>query len=212
MKQKIYLFIVFAVFALGIMTLAGCHHKQKQEEQQAIESRKKAKDRFKNKFKNRSKNKNGKRNSGKPKRKRPDLNKNQPQEITAGDSSETSTQVSETGTDDLNPVETQAIKDPETIFYDGTWEYASFSKINTGTATLYHSQDSIPKGITVCVNAGHGTSGGSSKETQCHPDGSPKLYPGPPVRETQHHLPYQRVPASRMEARRQKLHYLWLLS
>ena len=34
------------------------------------------------------------------------------------------------------------------------------------------------KGKTVCVNAGHGTRGGSSMKTLCHPDGSPKVTGG----------------------------------
>lgn len=57
------------------------------------------------------------------------------------------------------------------------WNYASFSKINSGTAKLYKAS-SNRKGITICVNAGHGTKGGSSVKTQCHPDGTPKVTGG----------------------------------
>ena len=56
--------------------------------------------------------------------------------------------------------------------------YASYSAIHTGTATLYKNAMANAKGITVCVNAGHGTSGGSSAQTQCHPDGSAKVTGG----------------------------------
>ena len=59
-----------------------------------------------------------------------------------------------------------------------SWKYAEFSKINTGTAKLYKAQEGVRKGITVCVNAGHGTSGGSGVKTLCHPDGTPKVTGG----------------------------------
>lgn len=58
------------------------------------------------------------------------------------------------------------------------WKYAGFSKINTGSAMLYRSEAADRKGKVVCVNAGHGTKGGSSVKTQCHPDGTPKVTGG----------------------------------
>ena len=58
------------------------------------------------------------------------------------------------------------------------WKYAEFSKINSGKAMYYHSESANRKEKTVCVNAGHGTSGGSSVKTYCHPDGSPKVTGG----------------------------------
>ncbi len=58
------------------------------------------------------------------------------------------------------------------------WKYAEFSKINSGAAVLYKSDAANRKGITVCVNAGHGTKGGSSVTTLCHPDGTPKVTGG----------------------------------
>lgn len=61
---------------------------------------------------------------------------------------------------------------------DSSWKYADFSKINSGSAYLYRSEASDRKGITVCVNAGHGTSGGSSVKTKCHPDGTAKVTGG----------------------------------
>lgn len=64
------------------------------------------------------------------------------------------------------------------ITLDPSWKYAEFSKISSGTAKLYKAEGSGRKGITVCVNAGHGTSGGSSVKTQCHPDGTPKVTGG----------------------------------
>ena len=59
-----------------------------------------------------------------------------------------------------------------------SWKYAEFAKINSGAAVLYQSEAADRKGITVCVNAGHGTKGGSSVKTQCHPDGTPKVTGG----------------------------------
>ena len=66
----------------------------------------------------------------------------------------------------------------EKISFDPDWEYAGNSEINSGQATLYHADPSKSKGIVVCVNAGHGTKGGESKKTLCHPDGSPKVTGG----------------------------------
>lgn len=59
-----------------------------------------------------------------------------------------------------------------------TAPYASFAKITSGRAIYYESNASVRKGKTVCVNAGHGTKGGSSVKTQCHPDGSAKVTGG----------------------------------
>lgn len=61
---------------------------------------------------------------------------------------------------------------------DSSWKYADFSKIYSGAAILYKSEAASRKGITVGVNAGHGTAGGSKVKTQCHPDGTPKVTGG----------------------------------
>ena len=83
------------------------------------------------------------------------------------------TQVPETAA--LRP---QACVDSGEITLNPSWKYAEFSKINSGAAVLYRSEAASPKGITVCVNAGHGTKGGASVKTQCHPDGTPKVTGG----------------------------------
>ena len=57
-------------------------------------------------------------------------------------------------------------------------KYAEFSVINSDSAILYTNHYENANGITVCVNAGHGTSGGGSVRTQCHPDGTPKVTGG----------------------------------
>lgn len=64
------------------------------------------------------------------------------------------------------------------VTLNASWKYAEFSKIHSGAAKLYKAEGSSRKGITVCVNAGHGTSGASSVKTQCHPDGTPKVTGG----------------------------------
>lgn len=57
-------------------------------------------------------------------------------------------------------------------------KYSGFSAIHTGQAKLYKNNKPGSRGITVCVNAGHGTKGGSSVKTQCHPDGTAKVTGG----------------------------------
>lgn len=64
------------------------------------------------------------------------------------------------------------------VALDPSWKYAEFSKISSGSARLYRAPGENRRGIVVCVNAGHGTSGGSSVKTQCHPDGTPKVTGG----------------------------------
>lgn len=66
----------------------------------------------------------------------------------------------------------------EEIKLNMDWKYASFAKITSGTAVLYRSEAANRKGKVICVNAGHGTSGGSNVKTQCHPDGTPKVTGG----------------------------------
>ena len=54
-----------------------------------------------------------------------------------------------------------------------SWQYAEHSAINSGCAVMYKATANR-KNIVVGVNAGHGTSGGTSVKTLCHPDGSAK--------------------------------------
>ena len=61
------------------------------------------------------------------------------------------------------------------IGWDESLPFADHSVIHTGTARLYTVN---PSGRTICVNAGHGTVGGSSVQTLCHPDGSAKVTGG----------------------------------
>ena len=56
--------------------------------------------------------------------------------------------------------------------------YGEFSAIHTGKAAFYDNRQENRKGITVCVNAGHGCSGGETKKTYCHSDKTPKVTSG----------------------------------
>ena len=63
------------------------------------------------------------------------------------------------------------------IKFNKKFKYAKYSKIHSGRATLYKHKNG-GNGITVAVNAGHGTRGGERYKTLCHPDGSRKLVGG----------------------------------
>lgn len=65
----------------------------------------------------------------------------------------------------------------ENIGLNSTWKYADYSAINSGSAKLYRAADNR-KGVVIGVNAGHGTRGGGSVKTYCHPDMSPKVTGG----------------------------------
>lgn len=79
---------------------------------------------------------------------------------------------------DFTTTEVVEKKTSEAVSFNTGWEFGDKSKINSGTATLYYASGSNKKGKTVCVNAGHGTSGGSSVKTLCHPDGTAKVTGG----------------------------------
>lgn len=63
------------------------------------------------------------------------------------------------------------------IALDDKWEFADFSKIHSGKAVLYKAKKDR-KNITVAVNAGHGTKGGTKTKTYSHPDKTPKITDG----------------------------------
>ena len=67
--------------------------------------------------------------------------------------------------------------DRQEIYLDSSWQYADHSAIHSGCAVMYKASENR-NGIVVGVNAGHGTSGGSSVKTLCHPDGSAKTTGG----------------------------------
>ncbi|MBO4396646.1 MAG: C40 family peptidase, partial [Eubacterium sp.] len=66
----------------------------------------------------------------------------------------------------------------EQIAYDPSWQYAECAKITSGIATLYHVTAKDANHKIICINAGHGTLGGTDVKVPCHPDGSPKIVSG----------------------------------
>ena len=84
----------------------------------------------------------------------------------------------ETAASSAAPELQQTIVSSEFIPFTNNLRFAEFSKIHTDPAVLYRVSGPGAKGHTVCVNAGHGTRGGSSVKTQCHPDGTPKVTGG----------------------------------
>jgi|GEM_PF-492421 len=62
--------------------------------------------------------------------------------------------------------------------WNGSWQYADYSKIHSDTVSYYTAKGTNRKNVVVAINAGHGTSGGTSQRTLCHPDGSPKFTSG----------------------------------
>lgn len=86
----------------------------------------------------------------------------------------------EKGTDpsDEETSDSKEYKEKEVFQWNTDWEYAEYSAIHDDDVTLYYALPERAKGIVVCVNAGHGTSGGSSQTTLCHPDGTPKVTGG----------------------------------
>ena len=82
-----------------------------------------------------------------------------------------------TSTEESTPAE-QTVVASEMIPFTEDLRFAEYSKIHTDPAVLYRVSGPGARGLTVCVNAGHGTRGGASVKTQCHPDGTPKVTGG----------------------------------
>ena len=64
----------------------------------------------------------------------------------------------------------------QTLVWNPQWEFAGHSVIHTGSVNYY--KPAVSNGIVVAVNAGHGTQGGDSVRTLCHPDGTAKVTGG----------------------------------
>lgn len=63
------------------------------------------------------------------------------------------------------------------VAFNEGWTYANYSMIHSGSGMLYSASNNR-KNIVIAVNAGHGTKGGTSVKTYCHPDMSPKVTGG----------------------------------
>ncbi|MDO4265862.1 MAG: N-acetylmuramoyl-L-alanine amidase [Eubacteriales bacterium] len=70
-----------------------------------------------------------------------------------------------------------AYENGQEIGLNPDWKYADFAEIKSGKAVLYKAS-SGRKGKIIAVNAGHGTQGGTSVKTWCHPDKTPKVTGG----------------------------------
>ncbi len=68
-------------------------------------------------------------------------------------------------------------EDQSRIGLDANWEYAGYSEIHSGAATMYLAPKNRKNRI-IGVNAGHGTKGGTSVKTWCHPDYTAKVTGG----------------------------------
>ncbi len=84
----------------------------------------------------------------------------------------------ETFAETAAPKSSRSKSEYDIIKWDDSFEYADYSAIHTDSVKLYHSRAKNPKNITVAVNAGHGTSGGSLHKTYCHPDKTAKYVTG----------------------------------
>ena len=100
----------------------------------------------------------------------------------AEDTQQTETQQEEPAAEQAdeeqnNSGEKASYENGESVYLDPSWQYADHSAINSGCAVMYKATANRKK-IVVGVNAGHGTSGGTSVKTFCHPDGSAKTTGG----------------------------------
>ena len=96
---------------------------------------------------------------------------------TMPDATEDDSVTEESATEDIATDSEDAAVVPgavESVSLDPSWTYADFTKINSGTAKLYRAEGNR-KNVVIGVNAGHGTKGGQSVKTYCHPDKTPKV-------------------------------------
>ena len=92
-----------------------------------------------------------------------------------GTEAEKETSVSSNASE-VEPEAASVVVAQELVSWNPEWQFAEFSSIHTDSAIMYYAEN--PNGYTICVNAGHGTEGGSSVKTLCHPDGTPKVTGG----------------------------------
>ena len=95
----------------------------------------------------------------------------------AGSSDAAGTETAETEAQASEAEGQSGYADGEAIGLSPDWEFASLSAISSGNAVYYRAKENR-KDIVIAVNAGHGTSGGSSVKTYCHPDMTPKVTGG----------------------------------
>lgn len=102
-------------------------------------------------------------------------------QIEASTQEEVTTQTEDEPTEESTTQEVipeEVIPEDHAISWDSNWEYAEFSEIHSSDVNIYYSHAAERKDLIIAVNAGHGTKGGESVKTLCHPDGSPKVTGG----------------------------------
>ena len=87
------------------------------------------------------------------------------------------TTAAETAAASGEAVTKNGYKNGDHIGLNSAWKYADYSKVNSGAAVMY-TASSNRKNRIIAVNAGHGTKGGESVRTFCHPDQTPKVTGG----------------------------------
>jgi len=95
----------------------------------------------------------------------------------ASSAQDTSTQSNSAQAASTQNAAAQTASAGTTVSLDPSWKYADYSAIHSGAATLYKAKDNR-KDKVIGVNAGHGTSGGTSAKTWCHPDKTAKVTGG----------------------------------
>lgn len=83
---------------------------------------------------------------------------NNTEETITEEDNEQETSIEAADTTDNNAAVKPAYSDKEGVELDPSWQYAGNAVITTGNA-VYYKSSSERKGITVAVNAGHGTVG-----------------------------------------------------
>ena len=102
---------------------------------------------------------------------------NTPVSYTATDTSDDPLSVPAESADETQTVPQDKYTDEEEIYLDPNWHFADFVQIGDGAAKMYLAKENR-SGIIVAINAGHGTVGGKSVKTYCHPDKTPKVTGG----------------------------------
>ena len=90
---------------------------------------------------------------------------------------ETDDEIAADQEDELSKPEEAVPGAVEDVQLDPSWVYADYSEIKSGSAKLYRA-DGDRRDVVIGINAGHGTKGGESKKTYCHPDKTPKVTGG----------------------------------
>ena len=95
----------------------------------------------------------------------------------AAEPEETDVPEGDPASDDIDIAKETEENEEGEVVLDDSWTYADHTAINSGSAMMYRAKGDR-KNVVIGVNAGHGTKGGQSVKTLCHPDGTPKVTGG----------------------------------